>query len=179
MKVSICISTFNRKDKSVACIESVLEAAPTAWEIEWLIVDAGSVDGTTEAIFDLGLSGDVIHVNSSSYWSRSMNTAMSSIAPDSDYALLLNDDVILKPDSLIKLMKISNERINSILVGQTNDPSSSQLTYGGYLRTGQHPLRLRRVIALDDLLEIDTFNGNIVFIPRFVIAKVGIIAAKY
>jgi len=179
LKVSICVSTFNRKEKTAACIESVLAAAPDEWEIEWVIVDAGSTDGTIQAISDFRLAGKLIQTDSNSFWSRSMNFAMSSISPDSEYVLLLNDDVNLEIDSLFRLTKLSSKIPNAILVGQTRDPLSRKLTYGGYLKIGQHPLRLTRLVASAEALEVDTFNANIVFIPRIVIEKVGIIDHRF
>jgi GT2 family glycosyltransferase len=53
----------------------------------------------------------------------------------------------------------------SILVGQTSDPRSNQITYGGLKRIGRHPHRLQIINAQEKYELADTFCGNIVLIP--------------
>ena len=179
LKIEICVATHNRKKITISCIESVQLASEDEWEVLWIIVDASSTDGTVDAIKNLGLNGKIVQAGASSYWSRSMNLAMSMVGEDTDYVLLLNDDVQLSRDVFTRFSSEVQKHPHAILVGQTIDPLSGMLSYGGLLRLGRHPLRLNRVFAHSEEIEVDTFNGNVVLIPRSVIQKVGLIDARF
>ncbi len=179
MKIAVCLATFNRKKMTLACIESVMLAAEEKTKISWIIVDASSTDGTAEAISSLNLDCKMVQVGSESYWSRSMSLAMSMVSDDIDFVLLLNDDVQLSSDAFLRFSREVDKHSLSILVGQTVDPQSGDMSYGGLLRSGRHPLRLKRIQAHNDLIEVDTFNANIALLPYSVIRKIGVIDAEF
>jgi GT2 family glycosyltransferase len=93
---------------------------------------------------------------------------------DPDYLLWLNDDVELDRNALQRLVTIARrEDNNCIVVGALRDPVSEEVTYSGVRRTGLHPLRMDLISPGDEPIEVETFNGNVVLIPRMVRAKVG------
>ena len=179
MKIAVCLATFNRKSVTLACIESVMLAAKDKWDVSWIVVDASSTDGTSEAILSLDLKCKIVKVGPECYWSRSMSLAMSLVSDEIDFVLLLNDDVQLSPDACLRFSRELQNHPLAILVGQTIDPQSGALSYGGLLRLGRHPLRLKRVLAQTEPIEVDTFNANIALLPQAVIRKIGGIDAEF
>lgn len=60
-----------------------------------------------------------------------------------------------------------------IIVGSCCDPKTGEHTYGGQRRPGKHPAKLVPVEPQDVPVECDTFEGNIVLVPRCVFKKIG------
>jgi GT2 family glycosyltransferase len=94
-------------------------------------------------------------------------------AGDPDHLLWLNDDVVLDQGAIALLSGIAATERDCIVVGALRDPRSGALTYSGVERTGVHPLRMRWIEPADRPIEVETFNGNVVLVPRAVRARVG------
>lgn len=60
-----------------------------------------------------------------------------------------------------------------IIVGSCCDPETGERTYGGQRRPGKHPAKLVPVEPQDVPVECDTFEGNIVLVPRCVFERIG------
>lgn len=115
----------------------------------------------------------VIKGKSNWYWAKAMSEAHRAIDEDFDFQLWLNDDVKVAPGGLDILEKISNQYPSSIIVGSTREFNSEKITYGGYRKVGRHPFKYVLVQPGEEAKEVDTFNGNIVLIPKELIFKVG------
>jgi GT2 family glycosyltransferase len=59
-----------------------------------------------------------------------------------------------------------------VVVGSTRDPATGAPSYGGWNRgPWHHPARLVRVPPGDEPRPCDTMNGNVVLLPREVVAR--------
>ncbi len=58
-------------------------------------------------------------------------------------------------------------------MGAVRDPITGLLTYSGFRRRGRHPLQMDLVVPADEPVEVETFNGNVVLVPRSVARKIG------
>ena len=87
---------------------------------------------------------------------------------DYDFYLWLNDDTILFENAIASLLSTSDKMNNgAIIVGYTIDSKREKITYGGRNKyTGL-------ITDVKGITECDTFNGNIVLIPRQVYKLVG------
>jgi GT2 family glycosyltransferase len=100
----------------------------------------------------------------------------SALVSDPDFLLWLNDDVVLDKDALSRLIDTSSRDAEGcITVGAVRDPVTGDLTYSGLRRRGVHPLVWDLVEPADNPVEVETFNGNVVLVPRSVTTKVGLI----
>jgi GT2 family glycosyltransferase len=96
-----------------------------------------------------------------------------------DFYLWLNDDTQLLPGAIQQLVKTaapdSNQPLPSVVVGSCQDPETKAFTYGGQIRPGLHPGRLIPVIPNGNIQPCDTFEGNVVLVPRLIFEKVGLL----
>jgi glycosyltransferase involved in cell wall biosynthesis len=103
-RVSVIIPTMNRKHLVIEAIESVCRQTLT--DVEILVVDDGSTDGTQQAVAAIG--GDRINYirNAGKGIPSARNTGIRKAS--GDYLALLDDDDLYPPDYL----KIMTERLD-------------------------------------------------------------------
>lgn len=177
MRLHVLLACHNRRDLTVRAITNFAGAASKAsLHVDFTVFDDGSTDGTAEALAALKLPVTCIAGDGSAFWSRSMARAeeqLLSTCDDGGYVVWLNDDVELDGDALEVALAASNSAPSAVLVGAMRDPATGQVTYSGYRRRGFHPLRFVTVEPNGALQSIDTFNGNLVFVPLTVARAVG------
>jgi GT2 family glycosyltransferase len=99
IKIAVVIPTFNRKDITEKCVANLLKG--TFSNIKIIICDSDSSDGTQEALQNID-NVSVINVGEDSWWSAAVNEGVSVALTDGcEYILVLNDDIDI-PNSLIK-----------------------------------------------------------------------------
>lgn len=172
--IAILMTVHNRKEKTLSCIRNILQQKKYQdVTIHIFLTDDGCTDGTNEAIKELFPDVTIIKGNGNLFWNRGMNLAWNEASKsEPDFYLWLNDDTILKSDAIYTLIKNADNTGNKcIIVGSTYASESIPiLTYGGRNKNRKHSL-----IQPDKekLIECDTFNGNIVLIPKNVFKKIG------
>jgi GT2 family glycosyltransferase len=177
MKVVALLTCHNRKDLTLRSLDGFVSqrfstAAPP--ELQAVVVDDGSTDGTREAVQGRFSSVHVIRADGTLYWARGMQLAEShAIVDRPDFLLWLNDDVRLDAAALDALLATAAEHTDAVVVGALRDPETGVVTYSGVVQSRWHPMRTRLVEPTDSPLEADTFNGNLVLVPRAVFERVG------
>lgn len=179
-KIAVLLTCFNRKVKTLACLNSLYNATlPTNFSFEVFLVDDGSSDGTTNAVNKNYPEVNVIKGSGNLFWSRGMNLAWKTAAEknDFDFFLWLNDDVTLMNDSLTILLNDYNEikNIQAILVGACKSMVIDKTTYSGYKMYNKGTI----LNPNQKIQECDFFNGNIVLISSNAFKKVGYIDSIY
>lgn len=168
--IAVLITVHNRKDKTLACLRRIYsQQLPETVTVEVYVTDDGCTDGTTEAILIHFPQTNIIQGDGNLFWNRGMYEAWSAAEKkDYDYYLWLNDDTILFENAISLLLSVSEIKSNeSIIVGYTIDSKRKRITYGGRNKyTGL-------ITNVKSITECDTFNGNIVLIPRRVYKMVG------
>lgn len=164
MKIMALLTCFNRKDKTIECIKSLIKDNSIDWN--FIIVDDKSTDGTQEA---LKLFGNVTLItgNGHCFYSGGMRLAIGHALKQDlssfDYIMMLNDDVLFEEGAISKLVRYLNNR-NSIMVGATCD-SNGKLSYGGVILESKYKPRYGIVMSKHEPILCDTFNANCVLIP--------------
>lgn len=173
IKVAVLMACHNRRELTIRCLTSLYAARPEGWNLIIHLVDDGSSDGTTQAVKVFDPNIKIIQGNGNWYWAHSMYQAEMAIEEPHDAILWVNDDIQLAPSALLNIDKYFSSHPNQILVGQFKDQASQELSYGGYYKYGKRPFQFKRAYTSDELISVDTFNGNLVFIPSNVSEIVG------
>ncbi len=92
------IASHNRRDRTLACLTALFDQDVSAVDVEAVLVDDGSTDGTAHAARALSDKVSVLRGDGSLYWARSMALAEEQASRGRpEYLLWLNDDVVLEP----------------------------------------------------------------------------------
>jgi len=179
------MSCHNRRDFTHRILKQIANIGTPYFKIEIIVVDDGSSDGTAEMLRDFKLlhlnivSVTIISGPGNWFWSKSMHTAETAANDESEAILWLNDDVNLYEDSFLRLRSYVDLYPEYILVGQCYDPLRERESFGGFKNVSKNPLKLTRVIASDQIEQIDTFCGNFVYVPKQVHERVGLIDGEF
>lgn len=172
-RIAVIITCHNRRDTTLACLEGLSrQCLPHGAGLHVYLTDDGSSDGTADAVRAAYPEVTILHGNGSLFWCGGMRLAYGeALRHDYDYYLWLNDDTVLQPDTVEKLLHThGNVRHmsgrESVVVGTTRDALTGQPTYGGVIRPSPlMRLRFRMVAPRNEPVECETMNGNCVLIP--------------
>lgn len=173
--VAAVMTVFNRRETTLRCLGQLqAQDLPDGVRLQAFVVDDGSTDGTGDAIRGGYPEAHVMEGTGSLFWTGGMHLAdKAAWATRPDYLLWLNDDVDLDPDAVAVLLSAVRQTDDrAIVVGAVTDPTSGQISYGGYRRVGR-PLDLERIPPNGQVQSVDTMNGNVVLIPSAVRAAIG------
>ncbi len=188
MVISILLTCHNRKNKTLRCLRSLKEQVNPNEEYSYFIylVDDGSTDGTTPAIYQKFPSVNIIQGTGYLYWYGGMQLAWEhALKKKSDFFLWLNDDVTLYKDALLTMIEsyhFTKKKYNTdpIIGGNLCDPITKKFSYGGYtLEKGLSYFRTHKMNPTGNLSQCDMMNGNAVLIPQAVVNVVGTLDKKF
>ena len=185
IKLAILFTCFNRKEKTVACIKSIMKQKNMP-AYEFFICDDASTDGTAEEILKIAPNANIISGTGSLFWNRGMHKALAAaMKKDFDYYLMINDDVGFF-DSMWETMYLpfKNGAKRLGVVGYTEDAAAHNITYGGYkfVRKRLNWYISERVPMSTDeqhWTECDLANWNCFLIDAHVIKEIGNLDYKY
>lgn len=175
------LACHNRRDTTLAALEALFAScASDAIILDVVLVDDGSTDGTAAAVREAFDRVRVIRSDGSLYWAGAMALAETEAEwHNPDYLLWLNDDVRLDRSAIPAMLAVAEAHTCAIVIGPTRDPYSGVLTYSGVRLAWWHPLRAQLVAPNGAPQPCDTFNGNIVLVPREVRRSVGPIDGSF
>ncbi len=185
-RVVALLTCHNRREQTLACLRGLRSQASAAAGLDVVVLDAGSTDGTPEAIAEQ--FAEVILINGSEdlYWNGGMRLAFArALTEDYDHYLWVNDDTHLDDGALEVLLDTQHVLAKrglqpAITVGSIRDPRTGELTYGGVSRPDpMRPLRFSLVAPGDEPQACETMNGNCVLVPREVVERIGNLDPAY
>lgn len=174
IRFAVLITCHNRKEKTLRCLKALFRQnkIDVLFQLEVFLVDDGSTDGTSNEIIRMYPQVNIISGDGNLFWNRGMHLAwkIASESYDYDYYIWLNDDSFLFKDALFKMTKYFS--FEGILVGTLFCLKSKKISYGGF--------RKKKIVSpyLNNI-EIDSFNGNCVIIPRHVFVILGNLNNKF
>lgn len=180
MQKVICLfCCYNRLEITKRAIESLLNEKNDKIDLEIIVVDDCSSDGTFEWLINNNLV-ECIKTDGNYFYSKSMNFGMNYILEkkkEADYLLIINDDVIFNKEFLTKMINYSKSKDNLIVIGPTCS-ATGKLTYGGIHYPKKYSGQID-YIGPDNNKKCDTFNANCVLIPFKYFVENPIIDKKY
>jgi GT2 family glycosyltransferase len=178
LRIAVLLVAHNRRDKTVRALRSIdptqrVETVP-------VLFDDASSDGTAAAAMEVRPDTIVVSGEGDAFWNGGLHRAWkTALELDVDAFLWLNDDVELDNETLDLLetawsVQRAAGRSQFILVGATRGDDEQQ-TYGALrcerrLQSISFPMESHGAAERD----VDTFNGNIVLVPRSVTDRIGI-----
>lgn len=183
MNIAVLLATFNRREKTLSCLESLYEQAlPGGTSFSVFLTDDNSSDGTRDALREKYPQVNIFKGNGSLFWAGGMrNSWAEALKTDPDYYLLLNDDTLLKKDAVKKLLKyydIYGTAPNALAIGSTID-HDNEISYGGRLLYNQNKVQNYTAYSETEYVECDLANANIMLVPREIVEQVGILSDRY
>jgi len=186
-RIAALITCHNRKEKILSCLEALKnQKAIEHISLRVFLVDAGSTDGTADAVRKSFPEVNLIPRDDSLFWCGGMRVAYEkAVKGDYDYYLWLNEDTTLLDHAVSILLATSAEvraleDRDCIIVGSTRDPQTGRHTYGGVIRASQYrPIKFCPVEPSAKPQKCDTMNGNCVLIPREVFSIIGDLSPEF
>lgn len=181
--VFVVVPAFNRCAKTLRFLQHFRAVDYPNYRI--VIVDDGSTDGTRHAI-ELNFPDTIVlQGDGNLWWSGGTNMGVRyALAHGADYILTINDDALMQPDFLTKLVEIAQSRPRAIVGCRLHceDRRDEIWSLGtGLVFRGGEIFKLNYAgRRWDDVrhevpnpFPVDTMPGNGVLIPRAVFEQVG------
>ncbi|MGI4750524.1 MAG: glycosyltransferase family 2 protein [Janthinobacterium lividum] len=187
MTIAVLLTTFNRKQKTLACLQNLYnQALPEDVHLKIFLTDDNSADGTADAVATAFPEVTVYHGNGSLFWAGGMrNTWQKALITNADYYLLLNDDTLLTHTAIASLLKCSNYVKSkgskpAICVGSTADDETGKISYGGRKLHNKNSWREGSfVFSETEFVNCDVANANILLVPAAVVNNLGILSTAF
>ena len=173
VRIAVLMTCFNRRVMTLAGLTSLhRQAGLENCEVTTYLVDDGSKDGTAEAVQEAFPAVHLLRGDGSLFWNGGMRKAFAEACLTGyDGYLWFNDDTVLEPDALQRLLATAREWQRehgpAIIVGSVQDQLTGAHTYGGFVME-RHGLAMSLQRVLPDIqqpLPCDSMNGNFVLIP--------------
>lgn len=175
MKITVILTCYNRKEKTSQCISSLKDGNPE-YDLDFIVVDDNSTDGTRENLLQLGGNVKVIEGPGNLFWAGGMRVGIDYFFHNDDrseYVLLVNDDVEFKDNILWSLITKSKQNKDAVIVGATCN-SYGEFTYGGMILENPKKRGIYRHVGIEESdIPCDLFNCNCVLIKSETIKKTG------
>lgn len=125
-KVFVILPVFNRLNLTIKCLNSLVNQSYK--NIEVVMIDDGSTDGTEEYVKGNYLGVSIIKGGGNWFWTKSINEGIKNIlnrAEENDFALTMNNDCYFNRSYVDSIVKCSQKNSRSITGSFIIDPEDS------------------------------------------------------
>jgi GT2 family glycosyltransferase len=173
----VLIPSHNRRDILCSTLAKVRAQLP-AGTARVVVVDAGSSDGTADAVRRLDADIDIVTGSADMWWTATVNHGLKALAETAqagDRVILMNDDIDLAPDALQRLLEGSSLEPRAVIgaVNLVHRPGEQPRVYfcGGHydLRFARHTANIPEGTPWREpatrFLDTDFLYGRLLVIP--------------
>lgn len=189
--VAVIIPTFNRKDKLCRFLNLVIDQNYPNLEI--IVVDSTSSDGTLDIVSSKFPQVILIQVSDREFWTGATNAGVKlALDRQVDFILTINDDAIISPDHISKLVNLAQQHQLSILGNRIDYliPKNRVWSLGTYSDWGTDRFLAIAYNNIDlcdlpdrileqEIIPVDALPGNGVLIKANVFEKIGFYNARF
>ncbi len=115
VRVRVCIVSWNAKDDLRACLRSLELACQNPAQLETLVVDNASSDGSPQMVSDEFPGVELVQLTQNTGFSGGNNVALEGLS--AAYAFLLNSDAVIHPGDLDNLLDFADQNPDAGLIG--------------------------------------------------------------
>lgn len=182
--VAIIILNWNNPDDTLACLRSVMALDYPAERLRVIVVDNGSTDDSVARIRAAYPDVALIETGANLGYAGGNNVGIQYALDHHgcDYVWLLNDDVIVAPDSLPALMSVALADPRAGFLGPmvyTREEPQRILSAGSLLHDGWRPqhrgIGERDQGQFDTIAEVDYLSGCALLVSHSAIEAVGML----
>jgi GT2 family glycosyltransferase len=185
-RLTAVVPVRNRRLLTLRFLEQM--ASQTYRNLRVVVVDSNSTDGTAAAIRAAHPQVTVLTAGDDAYWAGATNRGLrQALAQGSDWLLTINDDAVIAPDHIERLLAIATAHGCRILGSQINHLDDPELIWSlgtftswgssELLRLGHHGQRNEQrepALATSAVLRVDALPGNGVLWHRSVLREIGL-----
>ena len=190
MTIAVLITVFNRKEKTLQCLDSLGKTMPSegGFRVKVFLTDDGSSDGTADAVRaqSYPFETDILPADGTLFWNGGMiNSWKAAIAEGGwDGYLWLNNDTIVLPEFWDDLAEADRYSVatygkRGIYIGSTKDMDTGAFTYGGFVYTNKLTLKDKLLPPDGTFQQCEAGHGNITYVSSEVVDRQGIFCADY
>lgn len=179
--VYLLVLTYNGKQLVLDCLESVMQSDYSNLNV--VVIDNGGSDGTPEAVEERwGERVSVLRLFPNVKFSRANNAGIEkALSEGADYVMLLNDDTVVAPDMISRLVEAAEADGSIGMVGPKIFywKPDNQIWYAGGLvhlsrGTSEHiGIREEDTGQYDEQRDVDYITGCAMLVKRAVIERIG------
>ena len=181
-RVAMVVPVHNRKDTTIAFVRRIRASLRNGHSL--IVVDDGSVDGTTAALKSECPDAIILEGNGSLWWAGATNRGVEyALKYGFDYVLTINDDAIPEDEFLDRLLETARERPRAIvgaMLVYASDPSrvwacGGRVCYwsGKLFQHYLHGRTVEEARAGDRLHAVEILPGCGVLVPTAVYRDIG------
>lgn len=187
--LGITIPVRNRKAFTTAILQQLSEQIATqpaqfansansqnaSVQIQIIVVDDASTDGTAEAIAYQFPQVHLLHGDGNLWWTGAIAQAMTYATQtlNADYIIWLNDDITLPDDFITQVLTYCQRPNDKNLIGGIicDQQHPNWIVFGGVIASA-----LINDISqfTQPVLSVDTLNGNLAILPARIVADIGL-----
>lgn len=184
-KVSIIVLNWNGKEDTIECLESLKLITYPNYEI--LLVDNGSTDGSVKYFRERYPEIEIIENRENLGFAEGNNVGIRKAMKNlTDYILLLNNDTIVNPDFLTKMVEVAESDTKFGIIGPKicyyHDPSKVW-SVGGDVNLFTGSIKNRGDQKPQEDFQgtkiVDYVSGCALLIKRKVIEEIGLLDKDY
>ena len=180
--IYIITPVFNRRAFTRQYLKAL--SRQTVSDFKIIIVDDGSVDGTSEMIESEFPNVIILKEEGGLWWAEATNIGVRyAIDQGANYIMTLNDDTLPAPDYIEKMVYWSKKKPKALLGALAIHFTTEEVVYGGQLQNWKHCKTTDVLNTLDEserhgLHEVDYFPGRGLLIPISVFEVIGYYDSK-
>ena|GEM_PF-454397 len=185
-KIAVVAAVRNRREITLQCLRSLDRIDKTGLDIERIIVDDGSTDGTADAVHNTFPDVQIIGGSGDLWCSGAVNLGIEhALETNVDYILVINDDTVFDSSFLQRMVATAEANPRSVV--------------GGLLLLWDQPHRVFQIAPRWDTLhggwrhlfdqtvctvpsepfDVETIVGNCTLFPAAVFREAGLFATRW
>lgn len=181
--VAIVILNWNNPDDTLACLRSVMALDYPADRLLVIVVDNGSRNGSGAQIRAAYPKLTILIPGANLGYAGGNNVGIrDALATGANYIWLLNDDVVVAPESLSTLVQVAVQTPEAACLGPivlTKESPNHILSAGGLLVNGWEPVHLgigELVTGISgNVADVDFLSGCALFINALALREIGLL----
>ena len=185
VKIEVATPVHNRKELTLGCLQSLMEADLTGIDLHVIVVDDGSTDGTAEAVNEKFPGVEIVYGDGNLWYTAGMNLGLlAALKREPDYVLAINNDCEFDHSFLQHMLESAESNaksvIGSVLINWDDRERVFQVApkwnvwWGGMRHWAKQTVHT----LPSSVWEVELIVGNCVLFPASAIREVGLMDEK-